>query len=402
MAGGFEFRYCLESRTPAVATVSCDGPLMPGDLIDYASDCAVPAVAGSRHLVGVVLDVEQGESSRTLARVVTNADAVYAVADSATRPVGASLGVRGESGGQGVEPRDDGELEVVVDCTDGDEVSLVRIKLDRHYEIVIVPGVVKTSQTLSPKRERDLLVAAAVGDPAATADLVEAFLPAISGIGRLYRNTPGVDRAELLQEGVVGLLRAVKRYDATLGTPFWAYASWWVRQAMQQLVAQVTRPIVLSDRALRGLARIRDARRELAQAHGREPTTDEVAAKAGLTREQAEGLLAIEQPSRALEEPVGSFEGTGTLADLIEDPAAESEYAKVLERIEIDQVRALTEDLGERERAILAAHYGLGRPAQTLREIGDDLGVSPERVRQLEERALAKLRDAVLISAPTT
>jgi RNA polymerase sigma factor (sigma-70 family) len=171
---------------------------------------------------------------------------------------------------------------------------------------------------------------------------------------------------------------------------------------MQQLVAQVTRPIVLSDRALRGLARIRDARRALAQEHGHEPTTDEVAAKAGLTRAQAEDLLAIERPSRALEEPVGSFESTGTLADLIEDPQAESEYAKVLERIEIDQVRALTEGLGERERAILAAHYGLGRPAQTLREIGDDLGVSPERVRQLEERALAQLRDAVLISAPTS
>jgi RNA polymerase sigma factor (sigma-70 family) len=373
---------------------------MPGDLIDYASDCAVSAVAGNSHLVGVVLDVEQGDSSPTLARVITNADAVYAVADDARRPAGASLCVRGASGGQGIEPCDDGELEVVVDCTDDDEVSLVRIKLDRHFELVIVPGVVNTS--ISPKRERDLLVAAAIGDPAATADLVEAYLPAIGGIGRLYRNTPGVERAELLQEGVVGLLRAVKRYDATLGSPFWAYASWWVRQAMQQLVAQVTRPIVLSDRALRGLARIRDARRDLAQQHGREPTTDEIATKAGLTRAQADDLLAIERPSRALEEPVGSLEGTGTLADLIEDPEAESEYGKVLERIEIDQVRALTEDLSERERVILAAHYGLGRSAQTLREIGDDLGVSPERVRQLEERALAKLRDAVLISGSTS
>jgi RNA polymerase sigma factor (sigma-70 family) len=287
---------------------------------------------------------------------------------------------------------------MVVECSADDEVSLVRIKLDRHYEIAIAPGVRVPAPELSPQRERDLVVAAAVGDPVATADLVEALMPAISGIGRLYRNTPGVDRAELLQEGVVGLLRAVKRYDATLGTPFWAYASWWVRQSMQQLVAQVTRPIVLSDRALRGLARIRDARRELAQKHAREPTTVEVAAAAGLTREQAEGLLATERPSRALEEPVGSFESTGTLADIIEDPEAEIAYARVLERMEIDQVRALTEHLGEREREILAEHYGLGRPARTLREIGDDLGVSPERVRQLEERALEKLRDAVLIA----
>jgi RNA polymerase primary sigma factor len=398
MAGGFEFRYCLEGRTPAVATLTCTEPLAPGDLIDYASECAVPAGPGStHHLIGVVLDVEHTDSANTLARVITNADAVYAVADNDPRLVGASLSVRGESGMQSVEPSDDGELEVVVECGRDDEVSLVRIKLDHHYEIAIAPGVRVPAPELSPQRERDLVVAAAVGDPVATADLVEALMPAISGIGRLYRNTPGVDRAELLQEGVVGLLRAVKRYDATLGTPFWAYASWWVRQSMQQLVAQVTRPIVLSDRALRGLARIRDARRELAQKHGREPTADEVAAAAGLTREQAEGLLAIERPSRALEEPVGSFESTGTLADIIEDPEAETEYARVLERMEIDQVRALTEDLGERDREILAEHYGLGRPARTLREIGDDLGVSPERVRQLEERALAKLRDAVLI-----
>jgi RNA polymerase primary sigma factor len=398
MAGGFEFRYCLEGRTPAVATISCAEPLTPGDLIDYTSECAVPAGPGSTHLVGVVLDVERRDSANTVARVITNADAVYAVADSDPRLAGASLGVRGGSGTQSVEPSDDGELEVVVECSGADDVSLVRIKLDRHYELAIAPGVRLRAPELTPKRERDLVVAAAVGDPVAIADLVEELMPAISGIGRLYRNTPGVDRAELLQEGVVGLLRAVKRYDATLGTPFWAYASWWVRQSMQQLVAQVTRPIVLSDRALRGLARIRDARRELAQKHGREATTDEVAAAAGLTREQAEGLLAIERPSRALEEPVGSFESTGTLADIIEDPEAETAYARVLERMQIDQVRALTAELGEREREILADHYGLGRPARTLREIGDDLGVSPERVRQLEERALAQLRNSVLIS----
>src|SRR4030081_2131064 len=119
---------------------------------------------------------------------------------------------------------------------------------------------------LSPARERDLVAAAEAGDTAACAQLVEAFMPAIAGVARLYRNVAGVERDELLQEGVVGLLRAVKRYDPHLGTPFWSYASWWVRQAMQQLVAEMTRPVVLSDRALRQLARLNEVRREHLQA----------------------------------------------------------------------------------------------------------------------------------------
>jgi RNA polymerase sigma factor (sigma-70 family) len=259
-----------------------------------------------------------------------------------------------------------------------------------------------TRHTLPPERERELVMAAAVGDQAACSELVEAFLPAIGGVARRYRHTPGVERAELMQEGVVGLLRAAKRYDATLGTPFWAYASWWVRQAMQQLVTEITRPIVLSDRAMRGLARIQEARRALLQEHGREPTEDELAVAAKLTREQVVSLLSIERPARALEEGIGGADGSATLADVIADPEAESEFSGVLERMEIDAVRDLTDKLGERERTVLFDHYGLDRPPRTLREIGEDLGVSAERVRQIEEHALAQLRAAVVAPAPAT
>jgi RNA polymerase sigma factor (sigma-70 family) len=391
---GFEFRYCTGGQPPTVALLSCDELLKAGDLASYEGDHVTAAGSEDEKLVGVVLDIDPGRAAAAKASVVTDADAVYAVADRGARVAGASLGLNGGRGTHGVRLSDDGPLEVVVDCVEG-EVTLVRIKLDRHHEVVIAPDLGLNRPNVTPERERALVIAAAVGDPKASAALVEAFLPAISAVARLYRHTPGVEHAELVQEGVVGLLRALKRFDPTLGTPFWAYSSWWVRQAMQQLVAEVTRPIVLSDRALRSLARIREARRSFLQENGREPSVDEIAAAAGLARHQAYNLLAIERTPRGLEEAAGSPDSSATLADLIVDPDAEGEYAGVLARLEIEQVRDLTEGLAERERRILCEHYGLDRPARTLREIGDELGLSAERVRQIEEQALGRLRAAV-------
>ncbi len=114
---------------------------------------------------------------------------------------------------------------------------------------------------LTDAEERRLVLAAKDGDEARRAELVEAFMPLIASVARAYRGSPSGERRELMQAGVVGLLQALERYDQSLGTPFWAYASWWVRQAMQQIVAQLTRSIVLSDRALRELARVRNAER---------------------------------------------------------------------------------------------------------------------------------------------
>ena len=113
-----------------------------------------------------------------------------------------------------------------------------------------------------------------------------------------------------MQEGVVGLLRALSRYDLGQGTPFWAYASWWVRQAMQQLVSELTRPVVLSDRAARQLARVKDARREHLQACGREPSLAELADGAHLPRRQVENLIVAERSPRGLEEAVRGDEGS--------------------------------------------------------------------------------------------
>jgi RNA polymerase sigma factor (sigma-70 family) len=250
-------------------------------------------------------------------------------------------------------------------------------------------------------QERRLVRAAEEGDAQARERLVEAYMPSIANVARIYRSSPAVDRVELMQEGVVGLLRALRRYDPARGTPFWGYASWWVRQAMQQLVAEVTRPVVLSDRALRQLARVKDARRSHLQLHGREPTTAELAEDTSLTREQVENLVAVERTPRALEEPIGDGgDGDAMFGELLADPVAEDEYEQVDRRMEIEEMRRLPNSLCDRERAVLQARFGLGRRQQTLREVAGGLHLSAERVRQIEEGALEKLRKAAQPVAP--
>jgi DNA-directed RNA polymerase sigma subunit (sigma70/sigma32) len=125
------------------------------------------------------------------------------------------------------------------------------------------PGICALSgrPRLPVAAEQRLVAAAKAGDRRAREELVEAFLPLIGGVARVYRTSETVARLELMQEGVVGLLRALERYDPTLGVPFWGYAGWWVRQAMQQLIAELTRPLVLSDRTLRQLSQLKRARR---------------------------------------------------------------------------------------------------------------------------------------------
>jgi RNA polymerase primary sigma factor len=245
-------------------------------------------------------------------------------------------------------------------------------------------------------RERELVIAAQRGDPGAREELIDAFGPLIAGVARIYRGSAGVERNELMQDGVVGLLRALERYDVERGTPFWAYASWWVRQAMQQLVSELGRPVVLSDRALRQLARVRDARGQHLRRCGREPTAGELALWTGLAESQVENLVVAERCPRALEEPIFRDDGAiGCLGDLLADPRAEEQYDAVSRRLEVDALPVILARLDDREQAIVAKRFGLDGPEQTLRELAERFGISAERVRQLEQRALAKLHEAL-------
>jgi RNA polymerase primary sigma factor len=255
-------------------------------------------------------------------------------------------------------------------------------------------------QRLTVRQERDLVIAAECGDAAACRKLVEAFLPSIANLARGFQFSR-VERRELLQEGVAGLLFAARRYESELGTPFWAYASFWVRKAMQELVAELTRPFALSDRAVRDLSRIKTARNEYLQRHGKEPTSAELRDATGLAPAQIESLLATDRTPRGIEDRLSADDPSSpTIGETIPDPVAEQAYEKVLDELEIHEVLDMTNQLEERERAVIRSHYGLSQEPRTLSEIGAGLGLTAERARQIEVAALTKLRQSLAQPAP--
>lgn len=248
--------------------------------------------------------------------------------------------------------------------------------------------------------EEELARRAQAGDSGARERLIELLLPLVVRLARSYR-VEGLETADLVQEGVLGLLRALARYEPERGVPFSAYARWWIRQALQEARSDFMRPLRIPPKALRQLARLKSEHDRLYAVAERQPSLEEVAARAGIDREQAAALLRADREARSLAQPVVEEDGeVGVLGDLLEDPLSTQALEEVLDSIAGEQLRSLLGRLSAREREILVARFGLdGGPGRRLSEVGARYGISAERVRQLEERGLAKLRRAALPSA---
>lgn len=232
---------------------------------------------------------------------------------------------------------------------------------------------------------------AQAGHPEQVERLIELFRPSIGGLARPYRGTPGVGHAELMQQGVVGLLHALSRYDPETGVPFWAYASWWVRQALQQLVAELSRPVVLSDRALRQLARIKQVERDYGQRAHRQPSASTLAVETGVPSRQIDRLRAADRAAAGFDEPVGGAGGV-TVAEQLADPDSQDLDGLVAYALAAQELPGLIATLTEREQVVVRARFGFDGCESTLAELGKRLELSAERVRQLEQAALVKLR----------
>lgn len=238
----------------------------------------------------------------------------------------------------------------------------------------------------------DLVRRAQAGDTAAREQLIDRLLPLVSSLARRFR-TEGLDQTDLIQEGVVGVLRALERYDPARGVPFSAYATWWIRQSLQEARSDFIRPFRLPPKALRQLSRLKSEHQRIYQAEQRSAGIAELADRTSLELDQARALAAADARVRSLDETIeGSGGEVGSLGDLLEDPLSAEAYEQVVETLAGQQLRALLSRLTDRERDVVRARFGFDTEPQRLVDIGEQLGVSAERVRQIEERALSKLR----------
>jgi RNA polymerase sigma factor (sigma-70 family) len=240
----------------------------------------------------------------------------------------------------------------------------------------------------------DLVRRAQAGDTGAREELIGRLLPLVSSLARRFR-TEGLDQTDLIQEGIVGLLRALERYDPERGVPFAAYATWWVRQSLQDARSDFIRPFRLPPKALRQLSQLKSEHQRIYQLEHRSAGIAELAERTNVEPGQARALSAADARVRSLDEPIeGGERELGTLGDLLEDPLAADAYEQVVETIAGEQLHALLSRLTDREREVVRARFGFDADPERLVDIGERLGLSAERVRQIEERALAKLRQA--------
>ena len=291
--------------------------------------------------------------------------------------------------------------EIMIDALDLDE----DMEFDQENETIIEqPDAIITSSVkmylreigkynlLSREEEIELAEAALKGDKEAKEALINHNLRLVVSVAKRYMGR-GLTLLDLIQEGNVGLIKAVDKYDVSKGFKFSTYATYWIKQAISRAVMDQTRNIRIPAHIIEMMSNIKKTEREFQQIHGREPKEAEVAAALDIEVKKVKEVYAWMKDTTSLDIIVGDDEDI-TVGSFIEDESAVPAFAAIEENDRTIAIKNILDTLNDREKMVIVRRFGIGLDrAETLDEIGKELGLSRERIRQIEAAALRKLRN---------
>ena len=247
-------------------------------------------------------------------------------------------------------------------------------------------------QLLTSEQEVELAKRILNGDQKAKAELSERNLKLVVSIAKKYVNRSSMQFLDLIQEGNLGLIKAVEKFDYTKGFRFSTYATWWIRQAITRAIADQARTIRIPVHMVETIHKLSRVSKQLMQELGRDPSNAEIAEKMGISEQRVCEIQKIAQDPVSLESPVGE-EDESKISDFVEDDTMKSPTESAAQDILKAQLLAVIETLTPREQKVIRLRYGLDdNHPRTLEEVGKDFNVTRERIRQIEAKALRKLR----------